>query len=163
MRTNTEYQSRIQLSKGPETEKEQKQLERQMGFSYRQCIGELIYALTICRVNISVAIITLIQLSINLAQIHLVKHIFTLQKLTKRNGLTYWRTSAWMELPLAPNPTLISKEGQLDKFDNQWNALKIIGACNGTWVSDRKYQRLMGGVLMMLAGPAVYLSGQIYL
>ena len=48
MRTDTDYQTRIQLNEGPESIKEQKQLEKGMGFSYQQCIGELIYALTIC-------------------------------------------------------------------------------------------------------------------
>ena len=47
---------KIQLDEGPELIKEQKQLNKQMGFSYRQCIGELFYALTICRIDISIAI-----------------------------------------------------------------------------------------------------------
>ena len=64
MQTDTEYQTNIQLHKGPDSIKEQKQLERKMGFSYRQCIGELIYALTICIIDISIAIITLSQHSL---------------------------------------------------------------------------------------------------
>ena len=91
MRTDVDYQTKIQLDEGPETLKEQKQLEKRMGFSYRQCIGELIYALTICRVDISIAVITLSQHSINPAQIHyeVVKHIFLYLNATKKIGLTY--------------------------------------------------------------------------
>ena len=53
-----------------------------MGFSYLQCIGELIYALTIYRINISIAVITLSQHSNNPAQIHYeaVKQIFFISK-----------------------------------------------------------------------------------
>ena len=55
---------------GTESIKEQKQLEKRMGFSYQQCIGELIYAFTICRIDISIAIITLSQDSLGPAEIH---------------------------------------------------------------------------------------------
>ena len=34
MNTDTEYQTKIQLNEGPESIKEQKQLEKKMGFSY---------------------------------------------------------------------------------------------------------------------------------
>ena len=61
-----------------------------------------------------------------------------------------------MDLPLAPDPTPISKEGQPDKFDNQWNALEFTEAYNATWVSDGKHWQSMGGVIMMLVGAAVY-------
>ena len=37
MRTDVDYQTRIQLDEGPESMKERKQLEKQMGCSYRQC------------------------------------------------------------------------------------------------------------------------------
>jgi hypothetical protein len=49
-----------------------------MGFSYRQTIGELIYALTVCRIDISIAVITLSQHSHHPAQIHYeaVKQVF---------------------------------------------------------------------------------------
>ena len=42
MKTDVEYQTRIQLEEGPESLKEQQQLEKLMGFSYQQCIGKLI-------------------------------------------------------------------------------------------------------------------------
>ena len=48
------------------------------GFSYCQCIGKLIYEPTICRIDISTAIITLSQHSLSPAEIHYkaVKHLF---------------------------------------------------------------------------------------
>ena len=158
MRTDVEYQTKIQLDKGPETLKEQKQLEKRMGFSYRQCIGELIYALTICRVDISIAVITLSQHSINLAQIHYkaVKHIFLYLNATKKIGLTYWRTQQQIDLPYSPDPITISDNNELRKFDQQYNALEIVGACDATWASNRLHRRSMGGIVMMLAGAAIY-------
>ena len=84
-----------------------------MGFNYRQCVGELIYALTICRIDISIAIITLSQHSLNPARIHYeaIKHLFAYLNATKRHGLTYWRTSPQLDLPLTQDPTPISQAG----------------------------------------------------
>jgi hypothetical protein len=64
-----------------------------MGFSYRQTIGELIYALTVCRVDISIAVIILSQHSHHPAQIHYeaVKQVFAYLNTIKKDGLTCWR------------------------------------------------------------------------
>ena len=117
MKTDTAYQTKIQLDEGPESIKEQKQLEKRMGFSYRQCIGKLIYALTICWIDISIAIITLSQHSLNPAEIHYkaVKNLFVYLNSTKQDGLTYWRTELRLDLPTKPDPVTISKESTLKK------------------------------------------------
>ena len=109
-----------------------------MGFSYRQCIGELMYALTICRIDISIAIITLTQYSINPAKIHYeaVKHTFVYLNATRRDGLTYWRTEQRIDLPYAPDPNTISDDSILRKFEPQHNALEIVRACDTIWASD---------------------------
>jgi hypothetical protein len=36
------------------------------------------------------------------------------------------------------------------------NALEITGSCDTTWASNRTERRSMGGIVMMLAGAAVY-------
>ena len=63
-----------------------------------------------------------------------------------------------MDLPIAPDPAPISAPSQLCKFDEQWNAVEITGSCNTTWASAQTEWRLMwmGGIVMMLAGAAVY-------
>ena len=52
------------------TDKEIKSLEREMGFGYRQAIGELIYALVTCRPDISIAVMKLAQYSTKPQRIH---------------------------------------------------------------------------------------------
>ena len=59
MRNDAAYQASLELVKAPEPEKEQRELEKSMGFSYRQAIGDLIFALTICRPDIAVPVIRL--------------------------------------------------------------------------------------------------------
>ena len=86
MKSDSNYQVDIQMkSRGHELIKEQKELEKRMGFSYRQTIG-LIYALTVCRVAISTAVITLSQHSHHPAQIHYeaVKQVFAYLNATLR-------------------------------------------------------------------------------
>jgi hypothetical protein len=123
MKSDSKYQADIQTSRGPESIKEQKELEKRMGFSYRQTIGELIYALTVCQIDISIAVITLSQHSHHPAQIHYeaVKQVFAYLNATKKDELMYCRPQPRMDLPIAPDPTPVSAPSQLHKFDEQWN------------------------------------------
>jgi hypothetical protein len=87
MKSDSKYQADIQTSRGPESIKEQKGLEKRMGISYRQTIGELIYALIVCRINISIAVITLSKHSHHPAQIHYyeaVNQVFAYLNATKK-------------------------------------------------------------------------------
>ena len=59
MRADSQHQAEIQLTRGPDDPKEAKALETKMGFNYCQAIGELIYAYTICCIDIAVLAITL--------------------------------------------------------------------------------------------------------
>jgi hypothetical protein len=71
MQTNSAYQAIIQLAKGPEEPKEQQALKEVMGFSYHhQGIKELIFTLTVCHIDISIAIITLSQYADNPTKDH---------------------------------------------------------------------------------------------
>jgi len=68
-------------------------LETKLGFSYRQAIGELIYALVTCRPDILFAAIKLSQYSASPALCHFnaIKDIFRFLKATKDDGIYYWR------------------------------------------------------------------------
>jgi hypothetical protein len=118
-----------------------------MGFSYRQTIGGLIYALTVCRVDIAIAVITLSQHSHHSAQIHYeaVKQVFAYLNATKKDGLTYWRPQPRMDLPIAPDPTPISAPSQLYKFDDQWNALEITGSYDTNHLGIGPYGKEVNG------------------
>jgi hypothetical protein len=48
MRNDSSYLATLELTKGPEDPAEQRALEKQMGFNYRQVIGEAIFAMTLC-------------------------------------------------------------------------------------------------------------------
>ena len=143
MRADSKYQADIQLSRGPTDPIAAKDLEKQMGFNYRQAIGELIYAYTICRIDIAVPIITLSQFSQQPAEIHYdaVKQIFAYLNATKTYGLTYWRPKPKEDLPLKPDPQPITSKNRLEDFDTQTVATQLRGSCDATWGSDRLERR----------------------
>ena len=138
MRADNNYQREIQETKGPTDPKEQAALQKKMGFNYRQAIGELTYAYTICHVDISIAIITLSQHVQHPAEIHYdaVKDLFTYLHSTRDYGLVYWRPKPRMDLPYQPDPKTISPPSALAKFDNYWNPNQLTGCCDSTWASN---------------------------
>ena len=82
-------------------------LENEMGFGYRQAVGELIYALTTCRPDISYPIIKLSQYSTRPGRIHFeaLKTVYRYLHQTKDEGIHYWRQTPRDDLPDAPLPT----------------------------------------------------------
>ena len=62
----------------PLTDNERDKIEQEYGFSYRQGIGELIYAIVTCRPDISFPLIKLSQYSANPAKMHFYSFTTTL-------------------------------------------------------------------------------------
>ena len=77
-------------------------------------------------------------------------------KSAKRERLAYWRPEPRMDLPKIDPPQPINKQYDLRKFRPITNPLEVTGSCDTTWASDRLQRKLMGGVIMMFAGAAVY-------
>ena len=77
MNPDNDYKRKLETSE-PLTEDELKKHEKQMGFGYRQAIGELIYAMVTCQPDISFPVIKLAQYSTKLSviQFEAVKNIF---------------------------------------------------------------------------------------
>jgi hypothetical protein len=90
--------------------KDRQLLEESMGFSYCQAIGKLIFALTICRIDISIAVITLSQYSKNPAKVHYqaAKAVFVYLWHTRSDGIHYWRPAPRLDLPDIPLPITIT-------------------------------------------------------
>jgi hypothetical protein len=158
MRTETAFMATLELTEGPVEEHEKKALEKEMGFSYRQVIGEAIFAMTICRIDISPAIIKLSQYSEKPAKCHYqaLKNLFAFLNATKSEGLYYWRDQARMDLPNEPLPIPISNEESLYEYFAINDPLRLKGTTDSTWGNDRKHRRSTGGVAFLLSGAAVY-------
>ena len=61
-----------------------------------------------------------------------------------------------MDLEDVPHYGTVSKQDQLFKYGDTYGALELHGACDSTWASERSQRKSMGGIVLMLAGGAVY-------
>jgi hypothetical protein len=113
MRNDAACQASLELAEAPATEKEQRELEKAMGFSYRQAIGELMFALTICRPDIAVPVIKLSQHASRPApseHYKAVKAVFVYLNATREDGLVCWRKRPCTDLPDLPLPQMVTTD-----------------------------------------------------
>jgi hypothetical protein len=158
MRADSESLRKLELSKGPEDPREAQELEKEMGFSYRQAIGELIFAMTVGRIDISYPIIKLSQYSArpSKAQYQAVKQVFVYLNATRDQGLTYWRREPNMNVPYAAPPIPVSAPSTLQGFKKTPDANTLEGYVDSDWGSDRQHRRSISGIVFMLAGAAIF-------
>ena len=93
MKPDNDY-VRLMQTADPLSEEEWLDLEEQLGFSYCQGIGEIIYALVTCRPDISFAAIKLSQYLANPSKIHYdtLKGVYWYLSATEEEGIYFWRT-----------------------------------------------------------------------
>ena len=163
MRSDSQTIREIQESTGPTDKREQKELQDRMHFSYRQAIGELIYAMSTCRVDIAAAVIQLSQHSAAPAEVHYkaVKQIFLYLNATKSHGLYYWRPQPREELPAKPHPTPVTDLSKLEEFPFEEDPYNVSGATDATWAADRLHRRSVSGIALLLSGAVVYYRCQL--
>ena len=164
IRTDHTYLTTLQQSRGPDDSHEQRELETQMGFNYRQVIGELIFAMTLCRIDISFAVILLSQHSAAPAKCHYqaARALCDYLELTKHHGLHYWRPTLNPDLPLHPLPNHITDSARLASFPTEPNPTTPHGASDATWGADRNTRRSLTSVVILLAGAAVYYRTRLH-
>jgi hypothetical protein len=157
MRNDAAYQATLELATAPETEKEQRKLEKAMGFSYRQAIGELIFALTICRPDMAAPVIKLSQHASRPALEHCkaVKAVFVCLNATRDDGLACWRKAPRNDLPDTPHPRTIAPEDILRTYPDDHDLSAPHGAADATWGADRSHRRSVDGIVFLCAGGAV--------
>jgi hypothetical protein len=141
---------------GPkEGTQEHRDLEQQVGFSYRQVLGELMYAFVVCRLDIGYAVTLLSRISScphrehYTALLKIAKYL----RATKDWGLIYWRSipnDAFPDVPLPEvpiDPSLPSfPEIPLDD---------LASFVDAAHAADPKTRRSVTGFTVMLAGAAI--------
>jgi len=93
-----------QLKGSTEGTTEHKQIEKDVGFSYHQVLGKLIYAYIVCHVDISYAVVFLSRFSTTPAKEHYLalKGVCKYLHCTKSWGLMYWHMAPVTSLPTVP-------------------------------------------------------------
>ena len=155
---DNEYNRNIELA-APLTPKELRQIEKEMKFTYKQGIGELIYAMVTCRPDISFPLIKLSQYSTKPSRIHFeaVRDIYAYLKRTKTEGIYYWRKSPRTDLPALPPPTQRTDTTSYTPSEETQttNGMTLTSMVDSDFAGDTKHRRSVTGIVQLLAGGAI--------
>lgn len=158
MGADSESLRKLELSKGPEDPAEAQAPETEMGFSCRQAVGELIFAMTVGRIDVSHPIVKLSQCSAQPSKAHCqaLKQTFVHLNKTRDHGLTCWSTEPNLYAPCVEPPTPATAPSSLQGFPEMHDANILHGHVDSDWGSDRQHRRSVSGIAFMLAGAAIF-------
>ena len=147
----------IDTTTGPTDPEEHKKLEKEMGFKYRACTGELIFAMVTCRPDISFAVLKLTQYNHCPAKCHYeaIIRIYQYLHATMNQGITYWRPHKNTSLPKAPRPIVVDEVYHVNIPIENSVVDQPYGYVDSDWGSDIKTRKSVSGIIIMLAGTAV--------
>ena len=159
MNPDTKYQHKLENAE-PLTMTDKLQLEKKLKFTYRQAVGEIIYAMITCRPDVSYAIIKLSQYSNKPAAIHYhaLIHLYKYLKATKTKGIYYWHQTPRDDLPTGRIPILKQDMNydELNVSTRQTNTNHhLIGYVDSDHASDASHRRSVSGFHVKLAGGTV--------
>ena len=142
-------------AEGDPDEQAQRRLAKEMGFGYRNGIGELIYAMITCRPDLSYAVVSLSQYSLCPAPVHYhgVRHMLKYLWYTRNDGLYFWRPEPRTDLPEVEPPDIASREHDI-LLDGRpsYGPCELHGNMGSDWATCPKTRRSMGGGGLRLAG-----------
>ena len=140
---------------------EHKELERKVGYGYRQVLGEVIYAYVVCRIDIGYAATFLSRFAQAPAEEHYkaLKDIVKYLRRTKDWGIMYWRDSPVTSLPVVPPPDC-NVDPSLPTFPVH-DLLQLVGYLDAAHATDLKTRRSVSGYVFTLAGGAVAFKSKL--
>lgn len=158
MHSTPDYQRKLEDAT-PCTDQERKTMERQYGFSYRQGIGELIYAMITCRPDMSYSVIKLSQYSMRPAPIYFeaVKQIYKYLWQTRDKGIIYWRSKPRQDLPEHPLPQVDNDAYDYNKSkERQVEQPTVINAAvESDFAGNNTHRRSISGMSIQMAGGTI--------
>jgi len=152
-----EYLSELENATGPKGDIAQVALQKDMGFSYRQAIGELLFSAITCRPDILYCIIKLSQYNTKPARIHYiaVKRVFRYLRDTIDDGLHYWCEHLHPVLPNAPCPSILHNNHGVTLPPT--STTQPIGYVDSDWAGDTSHRHSISGMCLWFVGaPVVY-------
>ena len=162
MKDNPEYHRQLENAT-PLSDDERENIESSLKFTYRQAIGELIYALVTCRPDLSFSIVKLAQYSAAPAAIHFeaVKQVYKYLQATQDRGIIYWRKQPNFDLPVHPLP-LLEEDVNYTPGDarKQTNGETLVGAVDSDYAGDNSHRKSVSGIVIKLAGGTILYKTQ---
>ena len=130
-------------------------LEKQVGYTYCQVLGELIYTYTVCRVDIGYAATLLSHFSHAPALEHYkaLKGVIKYLHRTTTWGIMYWRPHPVASLPHVPPPEH-TVDPTLPAFP-RCEFLRLVGYLDAAHATGTPTRRSVSGYVFTLAGGAV--------
>jgi hypothetical protein len=141
----------------PTSESEKLQLEQAAGFSYRNAIGELLYALVTCKLDIGYDMAELSKFSCGPADCHYAttKRVYWYLRQTQDEGLVYWRPHPRKDLP--HTPVVCRTVDVTDLILPYPKGIDQLTAyVDASHASCAKTRRSLGAEVFCLAGAAIY-------
>ena len=134
---------------------EARELERKHGFSYRNLLGELIYAYVICRVDIGFAICFLSRFSTRPHHDHFValKNVCKYLRMTKSWGIIYKRLAPLNDLPDG-DFVFLTEDPELPDFP-QFGLDVLVGILDAAHATDLLTRRSVTGLAVFFGGAVV--------
>jgi hypothetical protein len=129
-----------------------------MGCGYRNLVGELIYAMVTCHLDISFATVKCAQASACPAEIHFkaVKHCMRYLYATCKDGIYFWRAEPRMDLPNHPLPQPVSSDTDLLPAGRRAHgALESHGHSDSDWATCSLTRRSFTGICVRLEGGTI--------
>ena len=159
MHHDAHFQHQLELAE-PLTEEELILIEKEFGFKYRQAIGEILYALVTCRLDLSFSLIKLSQYSTRPARIHfeacadLYRYLYH----TIDDGIYYWRSSPRHDVPTSSFP--IIKQDQIDKqidisILSQLDPKQLFALVDSDFAADKAHRKSVTGFILKLGGGTI--------
>lgn len=141
---------------GPEeTSPDHAALEKSLGFSYRQVLGELTYAYVICRLDIGFAVTFLARFALAPHKEHYLalKNVVRYLRRTIDWGLIYWRSTP------VPSLSLVSiEQPPLDPSLPSYPTCplnQLVGFVDASYAADPKTRRSITGIIFCYGGAAI--------
>ena len=158
MHNDKDYNQDIEIA-SPIEPNELPAIEKEFGFTYKQAIGELIYALVTCRPDISYPLIKLSQYSTKPARIHFeaVRGIYQYLKDTKHEGIHYWRPQKRNDCPFISHPTPLTDYTNYTPHESKTTTKADVYdmQVDASYSGDVTHRKSVTGMIGRLAGGTI--------
>lgn len=153
---NNANANRLMTLEGPpEKSVEAKLIEKRFGFSYRNILGELIYAYVICRLDIGYAVCCLARFSGSPHEEHFIalRGICKYLRATKSWGIIYQRPRPLLDLPHVPYDFL-EEDPNLPPFPTIQRD-ELVGCLDAAHATELKSRRSVTGLVVLFCCAAI--------
>jgi hypothetical protein len=136
----------------------QANLAKTTGLSYRSGVGEMIWAMTTCRPDVTFDSVKLSQANCcpHDHHFHGLKHALKYLYSTREDGLYFWRTAPRMEFKEGPFlPIISNKQDLLLQYRPEYDANVLHAYADSDWATCAKTRRSFSGTCIRLAGGTI--------